>query len=1427
MNEQEYFSTLSSKLEPLGLTSDQSDGDFSQKLAALATIADDNVISHTQTELINQMQWSETVHGVFFSNSVRPVTLPQNQPFIDETIVALICASIASSSLYGFAKTINKAAADALWQKNILDEKMIRENKLLYDQLFPKYCSDGVYSFDYYLANNPTLWAKALAKVISSPEYITLILPTLFTDVNWVNRLRLKLYKLNRLDPSVVGAVLQVWHTNYPDKAINEKLADLGYTSTRSFAEDEFLSAVNAAINKSTHISAQWLPGDRLCPAPILNTPGHTNYGEAVGYFVWTTAAHYGLYIINSSPANTVNDGGGGGCFTGDTPLMLPDGSQIAIKSVKYGDSILGYGGVSSLHSEEIVSQTLTQPRMIYGINDCAPFFTAGHAFLTEDGTWKAISPECANEENPNLNATQLEIGDLLLLADKSADGLLYKSIQIARITQAVLPAGEKIYGLHLIEGPHSYHVNRFVVRMNYPMLTEDRLTRGFAKLSKGERKLIRDTVSPIMPLLKKAVGDFVAEPLLRSLADRPSSGTATKQLNSPAIFGAPRGFGITRFNPQSSHYEKFSEVDQLHFNEGNLFLTSADPLERIENCSLKTNELSWLHKREGRFVSGRLRLSLGGRALIGQIFTGSEGSLAVCHQVMGCALTETYDSKVSKIGAPSADKVSAPADPVEWVDGIKVKLDVVADESGGINLTLSVLSQTQVWQPLPAGQFQEVLENDKYVIYFAATDYTDYLSEFGPLWPANGKLIFAFDASGFSGYLQPYDSKTQALSTEYFFWKGTLQPPVHAISADLRGKVQAARPNPILPIISERNLFSDSTELSLADLLTSRPGDADVRKLASAMLMENMKWAIGSMNNGWLSNFFGENQPVLTTERIREIKKDLAFYTGQFAIGYLSSALNSVSRDHGGPATPLSVEENVRLKAFIKTGLAKTQGYANQTTLLHRRAYVSASPNIQKYLSDGSTNWAEKLFTLFTSKQQLLVSVGALGSANPLAAMGEINGNATLLTIFDPSGTYTKRYYERLKGVHVLGFWVHSLSNDKEMIAVWISQFLNTLTSSSISSEMKGSVMGEYITEIEDIKSEAAKNSINLAAAVGKFIASTWSAAKSEGIFERIFGVDLQENITRFLTEHPTLDKIAGIAGKFATLVKVTAVAFGFIDVFQGLKSWSELTDAEKGQIILTSITLLGSLVEAVPSIIRGGSQALSFLEKQMIRHGFLPGEASLVEIELSVRDEAGNLARSIADATVPNSTAAERWAMKFEGDSKLPLKSFGLLTSAAFAAFAVYNFVEDLIGDKPVNEQAFDGIIASSAVLETVFVGLDIFAAECSCAAAFGPAAVVFAVIGFIFTLVELFEPQPKPESPVDKFFRETALPFIHSLPDSTNRLEEINNNTASRKPMASDRHGSLTLFRAQLTLAAITEKDSSENFNPGFLLKTNSPR
>ncbi len=165
-------------------------------------------------------------------------------------------------------------------------------------------------------------------------------------------------------------------------------------------------------------------------------------------------------------------------CFTGETGILMADGSVRAICDVRVGDRVVGeHGEINTVVS---IETPMLGNRKLYGFDDGAGFVTAEHPFKTREG-WKSIDPEATFAETGHFRVDALTQGDeLVVLASVSArvlpmvanSGITSPCLEtvietafraVGRITTHEGEATQTVFNLRL-DGNHTYFANNCLV---------------------------------------------------------------------------------------------------------------------------------------------------------------------------------------------------------------------------------------------------------------------------------------------------------------------------------------------------------------------------------------------------------------------------------------------------------------------------------------------------------------------------------------------------------------------------------------------------------------------------------------------------------------------------------------------------------------------------------------------------------------------------------------------------------------------------------------------------------------------------------------------------------------------------------------------------------------------------------------------------
>lgn len=162
---------------------------------------------------------------------------------------------------------------------------------------------------------------------------------------------------------------------------------------------------------------------------------------------------------IQTTPATTYTQQGGGGCFLPGTKITLADGSLIDIEDVVTGDKLLTYNIIENCFEPGIVKK-LIRPKKNNIItvklsNGTRIHSTEEHPYFVQGKGWCSFDPTSTTKLH-EIEVDQLLPGDILL-DDKG------NTITVERITPVVGAEIQTVYNFE-IDGNHTYFANGILV---------------------------------------------------------------------------------------------------------------------------------------------------------------------------------------------------------------------------------------------------------------------------------------------------------------------------------------------------------------------------------------------------------------------------------------------------------------------------------------------------------------------------------------------------------------------------------------------------------------------------------------------------------------------------------------------------------------------------------------------------------------------------------------------------------------------------------------------------------------------------------------------------------------------------------------------------------------------------------------------------
>ena len=138
---------------------------------------------------------------------------------------------------------------------------------------------------------------------------------------------------------------------------------------------------------------------------PTFKKTGYPNYTTPIG-------DHVG-YVTSYASCSWQ-------CFPAGTEILLEDNTTKNIEDMEVGDTVIGKDGLVNTVNK-LMTPSFTD-KAIYTINGGLQL-TGGHPILTKGGAWKSCNASDGQEVHPDLDITELVVGDILIKDAGNANG--------------------------------------------------------------------------------------------------------------------------------------------------------------------------------------------------------------------------------------------------------------------------------------------------------------------------------------------------------------------------------------------------------------------------------------------------------------------------------------------------------------------------------------------------------------------------------------------------------------------------------------------------------------------------------------------------------------------------------------------------------------------------------------------------------------------------------------------------------------------------------------------------------------------------------------------------------------------------------------------------------------------------------------------
>jgi hypothetical protein len=613
-----------------------------------------------------------------------------------------------------------------------------------------------------------------------------------------------------------------------------------------------------------------------------------------------------------------------------------------------------------------------------------------------------------------------------------------------------------------------------------------------------------------------------------------------------------------------------------------------------------------------------------------------------------------------------------------------------------------------------------------------------------GRSWPlpVKSRIVISPDGNSFEGTMYA------SLGGEPIFW--------HATATAAAPALHAMANRPATPPVPQ--------DLSLSDLMSLHlVGAADI---ARTHFNDYIRYG---MHDGWRDKLFGFNKSAPDEETAANYNKHASLFTDHVSDAVILRQLAGMSSDRGGPSTPISAADQLKLDYFFCDGIMATPDYNDMSVT--QIAWERAAPRLRDYLtSPMNPSWAKQLFEAMTSPKALSVAVLSYNYSNDLT---QINRTADLLLALSPNETETLPTEDgkktgkpatlatlfHMKVLSALGIpamqqmvFPEDAKGQQEFaehLAAWFEKTRKDLANRIHDPEMP-EARRAMDAQLEIELTEAARlpdGMRSLAFEVTTGIASARGPASNP-----------RSLLGRVANWAETNKRVTGLK----KAVAVGSAFYALSTVIAGFNNWNSGSDKEKARLVVMTSELPTQLLSAVADIPIQKTIA-KFFER------FASDRAAVNVIERGrVTDVAANqtvftrllrwLGPAMKQGAAEESSAF--WRM-FSKESRF-MKGFAVLASAATVGFSAYKIFKDRDAEDKDVALTLDSL---QLIADTMMLTGSIAAILASESAVVCPGP-VGAVCGVVLMLVAIFIPRPAPKKPSDDYMNERGNDHLKSL-------------------------------------------------------------
>jgi hypothetical protein len=804
-----------------------------------------------------------------------------------------------------------------------------------------------------------------------------------------------------------------------------------------------------------------------------------------------------------------------------------------------------------------------------------------------------------------------------------------------------------------------------------------------------------------------------------------------------PADFLKPKGPDLSRL---TAHYEavahEFQQKPEAHtitLVEGSIVVDG----RHVQNPRFQYDTVSWSEKTSAFASSGCLHAVAGGTQLAGVITYGKDEHSAVPAFVTLALADLVFQTQVCPIAEASK--------PAVWADGPPLRLGTAfvrgrlspTAKLNGVSVNVAAL------RPAP--------NTSNAVVDVAIKPNQDGPGQpfENPPWPVpyKSKIVLGLDGRSFDGTMVEFEHGPSIL------WRGAAPEAPPALHAKATRSPETAV----------------ALDLSLTDLVSVSTTAGP--EIARTLFDDFTKYG---MADEWREQLFGFAKPALDGETSALYNRYPQLFTDHVSDAAILRQLATMDSNHGGPSTPISAAEQRKLDYFFDDCIMNVPGYYEVSDHITQIAWVRASPHqrLRDYTSSPVTpSWGQQLYDSLTSNDALTAAAFTyIGSDYDLTP---INRNTDLLLALSPDRDHslptkdgddkgapcTLASLYHLKVLAAIGPQASPLvqmQNDTAAVqdyADWIASWFQKMLT-----DLANRVEDPNNPDIPPATQAAMRQALNELQELARTPDGMRSLAlEIASSVQQARGT--RSNPGGFLGRAQNALANSKIAQGLKKLVLTASVGYSMQQVIVAFNNWSSLSDKQKAQtIIMTSelpFDMLG--VAADLELPEAFSKLMSWLGRSGAR---VAVERSLVLDVEAEQNVFSRLVGWLGDALGTEGSEGASFIARFFGKDSGLMKGFGVLAAAAACGFAAYQIYEDKDGSDTTKALDALQLVANATMLAGAIVTM--VAAE-SAWAVLGP---VGAVVGVVLMIVAILLPQPKPESPADKYMDDRGRNYLNGL-------------------------------------------------------------